>query len=127
MKEAMTEKRVLVVDDEPMIVDIMTRTLSFVGYNCLSASNGEDAVILFKNMHDRGIVFDLVILDLFMSPGIGGIETLAEIRKINPHIKAICCSGTGELSTADSFGFVGSISKPFEIRQFMSEIGKVIA
>jgi CheY-like chemotaxis protein len=74
---------ILLVDDEPPIRDMATRTLSRFGYSVETACNGEEALSLYAGRQDR---FDLVILDLGM-PGMGGHKCLQEMLRINPLAK----------------------------------------
>jgi excisionase family DNA binding protein len=104
------KKTVLVVDDEEVIRDFFKRTLT--EYKVITAASGEEALYIIKN--DRP---DLVLLDIKM-PGIDGIETLRQIKKIDKSISVIILSAHGTLKTnieAVRLGAFDSIAKPFDL------------
>ncbi len=88
-----TKIRVLLVDDEEPFVRGMSRLLKFRGFEVSTALNGEEAVDAIKQ---RG--FDVVVLDIKM-PGMDGIETLGEIKKLEPETEVIMLTGHASLSS----------------------------
>lgn len=88
--------RILVVDDEEYILDILEQMLSLMGHNVSLASSGDDALELLSAPDN----FDVVILDYTM-PGITGAELLHKIRKISPNVKVIFSSGYAKEDLAD--------------------------
>jgi two-component system, response regulator, stage 0 sporulation protein F len=86
----MKETRILLVDDEEHIRLLFKEELEEEGYLIDAASNGFDALEKLNNNR-----FDLVVLDIKM-PGMDGIQTLSEIKKINKDQKVILCSAYGE-------------------------------
>lgn len=82
---------VLVVDDEPAIRELLDIGLSLGGFRVQLASDGREALSLYKD-NQKG--FDLVLLDIRM-PGLDGLETLAALRKLNP--TARCCFLSGHI------------------------------
>lgn len=110
-------KTILVVDDEEVIRDFFKRTLT--EYRVMTAASGEEALLLIKN--DRP---DLVLLDIKM-PGIDGIETLRQIKRIDRGIAVVILSAHGTLKTsieAARLGAHDSISKPFDLGNMQSVI-----
>lgn len=116
---------ILVVDDEEMIRRLMTQTLQKAGYKVITADNGEQALEIYK---DQGSEIDLVILDIIM-PGIGGYETLKELKRIDPDIRVIISSGyspkSPEGDTSDSAAS-GFIKKPFNNAAILDTLRKVL-
>jgi two-component system, response regulator, stage 0 sporulation protein F len=105
-------KTVLVVDDEEIIRDFFTRSLK--GYRVLTAKSGEDALLIIRQ--DRP---DLVLLDIKM-PGIDGIETLRQIKQLDPGIVVIMLSAYETLQTnleAARLGAYSSMAKPFDLAE----------
>jgi two-component system cell cycle sensor histidine kinase/response regulator CckA len=103
----------LLVDDEEVIRNTGKRMLERYGYNVLSATDGRDALKLYKKSPED---IDLLILDMVM-PKMNGKETLRQIRKINPNVKAILASGYLQENDSDKCleeGFLGFIPKPFQ-------------
>lgn len=80
---------VLVAEDEPLVRDIAMRTLQRAGYTTWGAADGEEAVRLFEAHQDR---IRLVLLDVMM-PRMTGREAYEEIKKRNPHVAVIFCTG----------------------------------
>ncbi|OIN94887.1 MAG: hypothetical protein AUJ48_04290 [Deltaproteobacteria bacterium CG1_02_45_11] len=106
----MTPKRILVVDDEEMIVNLCWQALKNEGYDVVPASSGEEAVRLaFAEK------FDMAITDMLM-PGIDGLETFLTIREKQRELIGVLITGHGTLDTAIqamTHGFSGFIRKPF--------------
>ena len=86
--------RVLLVDDEPVFVDTMSKVLKARGYGVGTAAGGVEALeeLLFNR-------YDVVVLDLRM-PGMDGIATLERIRKRDPLLPVILLSGHADMSKA---------------------------
>ena len=85
---------ILIVDDEPSIVQSLSGLLTDEGFEVTTAGNGYEAL-----QQIEAIVPDLVLLDIWM-PGIDGLETLKEIKKSNPGIHVIMITGHGTIETA---------------------------
>jgi len=103
---------ILIVDDEPSIVQSLKGILSDDGFAVLSASNGYEALKIIEQESP-----DLVLLDVWM-PGIDGIETLKEIKKSNQHIQVVIITGHGTIDTAvqaTKLGAYDFIEKPLSI------------
>jgi len=82
-------KKILVVDDEPDIVEIIMADLTDRGYRAFGATNGADTIIINAKENP-----DLIILDLRM-PGMDGIETLRQIREKDDKVRVIILTGVG--------------------------------
>ena len=85
----MVRKKILVVDDEPDIVEIIMADLTDKGYQAFGATNGADAIIINAKENPA-----LIILDLRMT-GMGGIETLRLIREKDDKVRVIILTGVG--------------------------------
>jgi PAS domain S-box-containing protein len=125
--EALTEgqETVLLVDDEEMIIDVGKRMLEKLGYETLTAVNGAEAVDIYKS---RGENIDLVILDMVM-PKISGGETFDRLKKINPAIRVILCSGysiDGQATEILKRGCRAFIQKPFNLKTLSQHIRAVL-
>jgi CheY-like chemotaxis protein len=117
--------KILIVDDE----DIMLNTASFMlkeaGYSTNLCSSGSEAIEVYKKSPEE---FDAVILDMSM-PKLSGKETYIEMKKINPDIKAIIASGfeNKKVDSTLELGANAYIKKPYEIYQFTSLLAQVIS
>jgi len=112
---------VLVVDDVQEQRDLAGSLLKRLGYNVTSASQGEEAVNLVKS----GEMFDLIVLDMIMHPGIDGLETYKQIREVNPNQKAIIVSGFSEtvrVKDAQHLGAGAYVKKPYLLDRIGSAV-----
>jgi two-component system cell cycle sensor histidine kinase/response regulator CckA len=115
----------LLVDDEEMIIDVGTRMLTRLGYEVLSAKNGAEAVDTYEENQDK---IDFVLLDMVM-PKIGGGEAFDRLRKIDPGVKVILCSGysiDGQATDILNRGCNAFIQKPFNLKSLSQQIRAVL-
>jgi DNA-binding NtrC family response regulator len=106
--------RILVVDDEPSVVSILTKYFSDAGYTVDTASHGGDALIAVTHYQP-----DVVVLDVLME-GLNGVEVLGRIRTLDPKIQVIMITGSGDASlkpTAMSLGAFAYVSKPVSLER----------
>jgi len=117
--------RVLLVDDEPMLREVGEEVLTRCGFDVTTAGSGEEALAMLAS--DR-MNADIVLLDLNM-PGIGGVETLRQIRQSDRYIKVIVLSGYSE-TTLDSkcheLRYDGFITKPYQFDKLCAEVSRVL-
>lgn len=112
---------VLCADDEPTIRETVKEMLTLMGYEVLTAADGEEAVTLFRRYADR---ISFLVLDIIM-PQRSGIEALRDIRQIRPQIRALLISGyrfEEPTQEAVSWGGVATLAKPFSFEQFAEAI-----
>jgi two-component system response regulator PilR (NtrC family) len=84
--------RILVIDDDDQVRDVLRLMLEHDGYVVDEASNGYDGVKCFQEKNA-----DLVITDILM-PGMGGVQTIMELRLISPEVKVIAISGGDQIA-----------------------------
>ncbi|OQY32538.1 MAG: hypothetical protein B6241_10680 [Spirochaetaceae bacterium 4572_59] len=129
--EAVSKKqllKILVMDDEEMIRFLFSEILEKIGHVAETVSNGEEAVKKYKESMEKGNRFDIVILDLTIPGGMGGVETVKHILDMNSDAKVIACSGySNNFVMADflEYGFKGIISKPFTIEKVTEVINSI--
>jgi two-component system, NtrC family, nitrogen regulation response regulator NtrX len=114
---------ILIVDDEPSILQSLRGLLSDEGFGVITAATGYEALKIIDAESP-----DLVLLDIWM-PGIDGIETLKEIKKVNPHIQVIIISGHGSIETAvkaTKLGAFDLIEKPLSIDKIIVAINNAL-
>ena len=113
--------RILLVDDEEHIRLLFKEELEEEGYTIVLASNGFDALEKLKDQH-----FDLVVLDIKM-PGMDGIQTLNEIKKLNKEQPVILCSAYGEFKQ-DFSSWVSDayVVKSADTRELKDTIKKIL-
>jgi DNA-binding response OmpR family regulator len=123
---AVPAQRILIVDDDASIRRTLHLLLSQAGYDVLQASDGLEAVRLWR---DRG--GDLVITDLHM-PEKDGIQTIIELLSHSPGIRIIAMSGGGQTKRLDllgNFSLLGSvmtIEKPFTIAEMLATVHQAL-
>jgi PAS domain S-box-containing protein len=116
---------VLVVDDEDLVLKLATATLTHFGYRVLQATNGREAVNVFR---EQSADISLVLLDMMM-PVMGGEEALEEIRKIRPGVPVVGSSGYSEKTAKERFGGQGLaafLQKPYSARVLADRVKQVI-
>jgi two-component system, cell cycle sensor histidine kinase and response regulator CckA len=121
--------RVLLMDDELPIRRLAEDLLSFLGYQVAVAEHGEEAIKLFTESKECGNPFDIVILDLTIVGGMGGIDAIKALRQIDPGIKAIVSSGYSSDPVMGEYGkyqFDGVVAKPYTVSELSRVIKKVI-
>jgi two-component system, OmpR family, response regulator len=105
--------RILVVDDEPDLVTILTKYFSDAGYTVDAASHGGDALIAVSQYKP-----DVVVLDVMME-GLDGVQVLQRIRSLDPAIRVIMITGSNDASlkpTTMSMGAFAYVSKPVSLQ-----------
>ena len=108
--------RILLMDDEPVVRQVVSRMLVALGFEVQTAAEGSAAVALYGDAFAAGTPFDAVILDLTVPGGMGGAEAISRLRTIDPNVTAIVSSGYSSdpvMSNHRTYGFSGVIAKPF--------------
>lgn len=117
---------ILVVDDEEMIRDLLCEMLREIGFDVITAQDGQEGVDIYRK---RGTEIDLVILDMVM-PKLSGPEVFQKLKKINPDIKVILSTGfsrdTAVQETLDQ-GILEFVQKPYRMDQLSAALSKVLA
>ncbi len=120
--------RVLVMDDQDLVRGMVERMLHNLGFTTRGAANGEQALELFRAAREDGAPFQLVILDLTVVGGMGGKETLAALRSLDPSVKVIVSSGYSDdpvLSAYREHGASGILPKPYRLQDLKSVLSEV--
>ncbi len=110
--------RVLVIDDEEILLAIISRMLESLGYGSRTAQDGARGVALYRKAMEKGEPFNAVITDLTIPGGMGGLEVAKNLREIDPSAKIIIASGYSNDPVMAQFkehGFKGFVKKPFRI------------
>ncbi len=116
---------ILLVDDEPMVLEVSRELLASLGHRVYAAGSGQEAVAVY--MEKRGEI-DLVVLDMVM-PGISGGETFDRLREINPEVKVLLASGysiNGQAQEILGRGCDGFIQKPFRLEELSRRVREVL-
>ena len=116
---------ILMVDDEPMILDVGRQMLEQLGYDVLSAGSGGEALALYRQ---HGPDIQMVILDMIM-PELSGIETYRQLKRLDPHVNVLLSSGysvNGDAQRLLDMGCKGFIQKPFSLNALSHVIHDII-
>lgn len=116
------KKRVLVMDDEELVRLFAEKMLDKMGYEVVTVRDGQAAIRRYKGAREAGNPFAVVIMDLSVSDGLGGKETIAELRAYDPDVTAIISSGylnDPVMTDFQDYGFKGRIAKPFDIQDLV--------
>jgi PAS domain S-box-containing protein len=112
--------RILVMDDEPLVRDVISRMLGRMGYRVDCAAHGEEAIAMCERAQKEEDHFVLLVLDLTIPGGLGGRETLHRLRRAGIGVPAIASSGYASdpiMADPAAFGFAAAIGKPYDIFQ----------
>jgi len=122
--------KILVMDDQEPILKIVGKMLKRMGYEVEIATDGEQAINSYQNAFNSQQPFDLVILDLTIPGGMGGADTMVELMKIDPQVKAVVSSGYSNdpiMANYKKYGFCGVVPKPYtknELSEILNKINK---
>lgn len=123
------EIKVLLMDDEVYITELISEMLRELSFQVETANNGSEALMLFEQARKTGQPFDVVIMDLTVPGQMGGRETISHLLEIDPKVKAIVSSGYSNdpiMADCKSYGFSGVVTKPYKIEELCQEINKVL-
>jgi DNA-binding response OmpR family regulator len=118
--------RILVIDDEPSVRELLSVMLTEEGYEVVEAADGEAGMRLFRENPA-----DLVITDLIM-PEKEGIETIMDLRRNFPDVKIIAMSGGGIIHAEDYLGMARGVGahcvfeKPFGVSDLLKAVHQLL-
>jgi signal transduction histidine kinase/ActR/RegA family two-component response regulator len=121
--------KILVMDDEEIILDLLGELLDALGYDVTFASSGAHAIDAYKKALSNNTPFDLVIMDLTVPGGMGGKEAMERLLEVDPKVKAVVSSGYFNdpiLADPKKYGFVGVLPKPYDANQLSELITRLI-
>jgi len=121
--------KILLMDDEQIILDVTNEVLAFLGYDVMFAQDGVAAVELYRREKEAGAPFDAVILDLSVPEGMGGKEAVQKLREYDPSVKAIVSSGFANDPAVTEFadyGFSAKLTKPYKITDLKTTLEELL-
>ena len=121
--------RILVMDDEAIIRELVAKMLERIGYEVECARDGAEALKLYAQAKNTGQPFNAVILDLTIPGGMGGKEAIKRLLQLDPQVKAIVSSGYADGTTVANYkeyGFQGIIPKPYRLAELSRVLHGVI-
>ncbi len=121
--------RILVMDDDEFIRDACGHVLQALGYDVLSATDGVEALDLYRKSREAGTPCDVVIMDLTIAGGMGGREAIQKLLEFDPDAKAIVSSGYPNdpvIAQYEQCGFKGVVAKPYRMKDLGEVLQKVL-
>lgn len=118
------KRRILVVDDDAQIREMLRRKLDQCGYDVGVASNGVEAIETLEK--DR---YDLVIADILM-PEKDGLEVIMFLQREQPHVKCVAISAPSNrvfLQSAELLGATSVLEKPFELKEVADLVARLLS
>lgn len=120
--------KVLVMDDDEMVRNMIKGMLSRLGHSVEVACDGEEAIARYQESLDSNCRFDVVLMDLTIPGGMGGKDAVQQILGIDPEAKVIVSSGYSDdpiMANFLDFGFCAAIEKPYRMKDLKTAIGQL--
>jgi two-component system cell cycle sensor histidine kinase/response regulator CckA len=124
-----TTGRILVIDDEEMILSVVGSMLNILGYECAMAQDGLEGCNEYVRAKAGDNPFAAVLLDATIPNGLSGEEALKLLLESDPNARVILCSGYADsdlFENAEQLGFRAVLAKPFSMSEFVSVFNKVL-
>ena len=128
-KDQPVKRRILVLDDDELIRELIETILGNFGYEVITVADGTEAIESYESARRSERPFDAVIMDLTIPGGMGAKEAIDVLTQLDPDVKAIVSSGYSNdpiINDFDNYGFKGVIIKPYGIKELSKVINNVI-
>ena len=121
--------RILILEDDPLVRSIITRNLVTQGFEVCETAEGTETIRRYQESMDQGRAFDLVVLDLTIPNGLGGVRTMERLRQLDPNVVAIVSSGYSDdpvMAKPAAYGFSAVLPKPYEPSDLLRLVKSVL-
>jgi signal transduction histidine kinase/ActR/RegA family two-component response regulator len=121
--------KILVMDDEEAIRDLLSDILTTLGYEVVCTRDGMEAAVAYQHAQTAGQPFAAVILDITVPGGLGGKEAMARLQGLDPRVKALISSGYANDPIMANFaqsGFSGVVIKPYTVERLKHALQRVL-
>ena len=125
-----SQPRILVLEDDPLVRNLIVRNLASQGFEITESAEGSETVRLYQESMNQGRVFDLVVLDLSIPNGMGGVRTMEKLRQLDPDVVAIVSSGYSDdpvMAKPAAYGFAAVLPKPYEPADMVRLVRNVLS
>jgi len=122
--------RILVLEDDPLVRSLITRNLAGQGYEVVESAEGSETVRIYQEAMNENRTFDLVVLDLSIPNGMGGVRAMEKLRGIDPEVVAIVSSGYSDdpvMARPAAYGFAAVLPKPYEPMDLLRLVKNVLS
>lgn len=128
-KSGVAGARILVLDDEEVVREVIGETLQVSGYKVTYVVDGKAAISEYREARQKGMPFAVVITDLTIPGGMGGLEAAREILKLDPAARIIVSSGHATdpiMTNFTTYGFKGRVEKPYHLEILQKVVAQVL-
>ncbi len=125
-----TSTRILVLEDDPLVRALIVRNLTSQDFEVTETVEGTETIRAYQEARQNNRPFDLVILDLSIPNGMGGVRAMEKLRQIDPEVLAIVSSGYSDdpvMAKPASYGFAAVLPKPYEPADMIRLIKTVLS
>ena len=122
--------KILIMDDEEIVCSVASDMLTYLGYEAVTALNGEETIQVYANLQKTASPVDLIIMDLTIPDGMGGKEAVQKILAINSEAKVIVSSGYSNdpvIANHRKYGFAAALKKPFKISEISERVSSLLS
>lgn len=122
--------KILFMDDDELLRELVPQMLSLLGYEAVTARDGQEAVHLYTRSKNSAQAFDAVIVDLTVPGGLGGKEAVQLLREADPNVRAILATGSSNdpvMQDFKKYGFVAAVTKPYTMKELSRVLEEVLA
>lgn len=122
--------RILILEDDAPIRRLMAATLRRAGHEVVETKDGRETIAVYSDAMERGERFHLLICDLTIENGMGGVETMRRLLQIDPDILSIVSSGYSDapaMSSPAAFGFKAVLPKPYAPTELRASVHRLLS
>ncbi|MDF1614247.1 PAS domain S-box protein [Desulfurivibrio dismutans] len=109
------QAKIIVMDDEEMVRQVLRQILEHLGHQVITVADGQQALEAYQTARQKGVPFDLIIMDLTIPGGMGGKEAVQKLRELDPTALVVVASGYADdpvLADYQAHGFAARLHKP---------------
>jgi PAS domain S-box-containing protein len=128
--QARGKKKILLIDDEDILLDVTGSMLEHLGYDVASAKSHDEALGYYRKGKENGSPFALIVMDLTMPGDDSGELAIKRWKELHPEVKAVISSGYMNDPVIEEFweyGFVGAMVKPYSLAELKTSLEKILA
>lgn len=121
--------KILLMDDEEVILKVVGEMMKYFGYKVTLARDGAEAIRHYQQAMEAREPYDAVVMDLTIPGGMGGPEAMTYLREIDPGVRAIVSSGYSNdpiMADYESYGFCGVVRKPYRFEELNQVLSGVV-
>lgn len=128
----LTKGRILVVDNEEIVREVVTAALTGVGYRVCCVADGSEGVVRYKVAIDSNDSYDAVLLEEKLPGSLSGLDAAQAIMALDPGARVLISSGIGmhreeDLNAYGKLGFAGMLPKPYGMCELVEVVGSLLA